>query len=648
MDDTDKRVHKYIEKHDLIRSDDKLLVAVSGGPDSLALLHFLWNSNLVPKEAISVAHLNHHLRENAANEQNVVETFCESQGIPFYIEEVDVKSRAESLQKGIEETARIVRYDFFEKVMAEKKINKLALAHHADDQIETILMRLVRGSASIGWSGIQPKRELKGGQAIRPFLPITKAEIIDYAQKHELAYEIDESNTSQEYTRNRYRAQLLPFLKQENPAVYSHFERFSEETSEDFQFLEALASDLLKKNLIKNGKRTTLLLTNFKNEANPLQRRAIHLLLRYLYSEDASFITVNHIYQIIQMIQSDNPSSSIDLPNKLVANRAYDKLHFQFGEREAPSEFYHQLELNDRIELDNKASIRLKLKSSVVQTNGLNGMLLDAEEITLPLIVRNRVNGDRMTMKGQAGSKKLKDIFIDAKIPRQERDKLPVITDYTGKILWVPGVKKSAYDREFSRSKKQYIIRYTRNIGGNESMHNDIQKVLISEDELQEKIRELGRELTTEYEGRNPLVVGVLKGATPFMTDLLKRVDTYLEMDFMDVSSYGNGTVSSGEVKIIKDLNASVEGRDVLVIEDIIDSGRTLSYLVDLIKYRKAKSVKLVTLLDKPAGRNVEIEADYVGFVVPNEFVVGYGLDYAERYRNLPYIGILKPEIYSE
>lgn len=150
-------------------------------------------------------------------------------------------------------------------------------------------------------------------------------------------------------------------------------------------------------------------------------------------------------------------------------------------------------------------------------------------------------------------------------------------------------MKKSAYDREFSRSKKQYIIRYTRNIGGNESMHNDIQKVLISEDELQEKIRELGRELTTEYEGRNPLVVGVLKGATPFMTDLLKRVDTYLEMDFMDVSSYGNGTVSSGEVKIIKDLNASVEGRDVLVIEDIIDSGRTLSYLVDLIKYRKAK-----------------------------------------------------------
>ncbi|MBF2422837.1 bifunctional tRNA lysidine(34) synthetase TilS/hypoxanthine phosphoribosyltransferase HprT [Listeria welshimeri] len=648
MEDIVKRTHKYIEKHDLIRSDDKLLVAVSGGPDSFALLHFLWSSKLVPKESISVAHLNHCLREGAEKEQLVVQTFCEEHHIPFFVEAVDIKKHAETIQKGIEETARIVRYKFFEKVMTENDINKLVLAHHADDQIETILMRLVRGSSSIGWSGIQPKRKVTNGYAIRPFLPITKAEIIQYASKHDLPYEIDESNVSQEYTRNRYRTQLLPFLSKENPAVYDHFNRFSEETSEDFLFLEELANDVLKKNLIQNGKQTTLLLSSFKNEANPLQRRAIHLLLRYLYNDDTRIITVNHIYQIIQMIQSENPSSSIDLPKKLTAIRSYNELHFQFGERHAPSEFYHQLEINDRIELEDKTSIRLKLKSSVVQTNGLNGMLLDAEDITLPLIVRNRVNGDRMTMKGQVGSKKLKNIFIDAKIPRQERDNLPVITDYTGKILWVPGVKKSAYDREFSRSKKQYIIRYTRNIGGNESMHNDIQKVLISEDELQEKIRELGRELTTEYEGRNPLVVGVLKGATPFMTDLLKRVDTYLEMDFMDVSSYGNGTVSSGEVKIIKDLNASVEGRDVLVIEDIIDSGRTLSYLVDLIKYRKAKSVKLVTLLDKPAGRNVAIEADYVGFVVPNEFVVGYGLDYAERYRNLPYIGVLKPEIYSE
>ncbi|MGY3717105.1 hypoxanthine phosphoribosyltransferase [Sutcliffiella cohnii] len=178
-------------------------------------------------------------------------------------------------------------------------------------------------------------------------------------------------------------------------------------------------------------------------------------------------------------------------------------------------------------------------------------------------------------------------------------------------------------------------------------MNQDIEKVLYSEEQLQEKIRELGKELTEEYKDRFPLVIGVLKGAMPFMGDLIKRVDTYLELDFMDVSSYGNSTVSSGEVKILKDLDTSVEGRDILIIEDIIDSGLTLSYLVELFRYRKAKSIKIVTLLDKPTGRKANIKADYVGFIVPDEFVVGYGLDYAEKYRNLPYIGVLKPEVYT-
>lgn len=178
-------------------------------------------------------------------------------------------------------------------------------------------------------------------------------------------------------------------------------------------------------------------------------------------------------------------------------------------------------------------------------------------------------------------------------------------------------------------------------------MHNDIQKVLISEEMIQEKVRELGAALSDEYKDRFPLAIGVLKGAMPFMADLVKRMDIHLEMDFMDVSSYGKSTVSSGEVKIVKDLDTSVEGRDVLIIEDIIDSGLTLSYLVELFRHRKAKSVKIVTLLDKPTGRKSDIKADLVGFIVPDEFVVGYGLDYAERYRNLPYVGILKPEIYE-
>ncbi|WP_077614579.1 hypoxanthine phosphoribosyltransferase [Caenibacillus caldisaponilyticus] len=178
-------------------------------------------------------------------------------------------------------------------------------------------------------------------------------------------------------------------------------------------------------------------------------------------------------------------------------------------------------------------------------------------------------------------------------------------------------------------------------------MKEDLQEILYTEEMIQEKVRELGEQLSVEYEGRFPLVVGVLKGAMPFMADLIKRITVHLEIDFMDVSSYGNSTVSSGEVKILKDLDTSVENRDILIVEDIIDSGLTLSYLVDLFKYRRAKSIKIVTLLDKPSGRKVDIVPDLTGFTVPDAFLVGYGLDYAEKYRNLPYIGILKPEIYK-
>ncbi|MFC7394747.1 hypoxanthine phosphoribosyltransferase [Scopulibacillus cellulosilyticus] len=178
-------------------------------------------------------------------------------------------------------------------------------------------------------------------------------------------------------------------------------------------------------------------------------------------------------------------------------------------------------------------------------------------------------------------------------------------------------------------------------------MKEDLQEILYTEAEIQNKVTELGETLSREYQDQFPLVIGILKGALPFMADLIKRMQVHLEIDFMDVSSYGNSTVSSGEVKIIKDLDTSVEGRDILIVEDIIDSGLTLSYLVDLLKYRKARSIKIVTLLDKPTGRKVDIVPDLTGFTVPDAFLVGYGLDYAEKYRNLPYIGILKPEIYE-
>jgi hypoxanthine phosphoribosyltransferase len=184
-------------------------------------------------------------------------------------------------------------------------------------------------------------------------------------------------------------------------------------------------------------------------------------------------------------------------------------------------------------------------------------------------------------------------------------------------------------------------------IDGRTNVHNDIQEVLFSEQDIQDKVAELGRQISADYTGRQLLVLCVLKGAFIFMADLVKRLDVPLEIDFMAVSSYGNATRSSGVVKIMKDLDTSVEGRDILIVEDIIDSGLTLSYLIDVLERRNAHSVKVVTLFDKPHRRSVGLEADYKGFLIPDAFVVGYGLDYAEKYRNLPFVGVLKPEVYS-
>ncbi|MBF0778366.1 hypoxanthine phosphoribosyltransferase [Streptococcus cuniculi] len=178
-------------------------------------------------------------------------------------------------------------------------------------------------------------------------------------------------------------------------------------------------------------------------------------------------------------------------------------------------------------------------------------------------------------------------------------------------------------------------------------LEKDIKKILISEEEIVAKSKELGKILTEDYAGKNPLLVGILKGSIPFMAELVKHIDTHIEMDFMVVSSYHGATESSGTVKIIKDLDTDVAGRDILFIEDIIDTGRTLKEVKELFALRQAASIKIVTLLDKPEGRVVEIEPDYTCFTIPNEFVVGFGLDYDENYRNIPYVGVLKEAVYS-
>ena len=178
-------------------------------------------------------------------------------------------------------------------------------------------------------------------------------------------------------------------------------------------------------------------------------------------------------------------------------------------------------------------------------------------------------------------------------------------------------------------------------------MNNDVKEILISEDSIKEKVKELGQRISKDYEGESVFLIGILKGSVPFMADLMREITMPVTMDFMAVSSYGNGTSSTGVVRILKDLDFEIKDKNIIIEEDIIDSGITLSYLVDYLKNRGPKNIEIAALLTKPERKKVKGDAKFIGYEVPDKFVVGYGLDYAEKYRNLPYIGVLKEEIYK-
>ena len=180
------------------------------------------------------------------------------------------------------------------------------------------------------------------------------------------------------------------------------------------------------------------------------------------------------------------------------------------------------------------------------------------------------------------------------------------------------------------------------------TMHPDVQEILFDEEKIADIVRNMGRQISEDYKGKNLLLVSVLKGSLIFMADLMREITVPCAIDFLSVSSYGAGTTTTGEVRILKDLDASLDGKDVLVVEDILDSGVTLSYLLKNLSARNPASIRLCTFLDKPERRRVDIKADYIGASVPDQFIVGYGLDYAEFYRNLPYVGVLKPSVYEK
>lgn len=664
-----RTAERRIRAAGLLSQGDAVVVAVSGGSDSVALLHVLfalsqrteWGWRLI------AAHVNHGFRGAESDaEADYVERLAAQLGLPFESVRLDMPAELALTGDNAQAAARVRRYEFLHEAAAKHGAGKIALAHHADDQAETVLMRVLRGTGLSGLAGIPEKRLEKKVELIRPFLRIYKSEIIEYCYSHNLLFYRDSSNDSLKYARNRIRLEAMPLLSRYNPQLPEALNRLAVTAAEDDAYLEEAAEAAFRR-IVKPGdagseRAYTVERTAFAGLHVALQRRLVKLILSCLVSGDmADFTTLEQARFAI--VQNEKPNLALDLGGGCQLVREYDSVTFRLqGEKQNPQPFLYIIE-EDTARLP-MPELGLELRIEIV-TDGLdassgaaegeNSALFDADGLAYPLTVRPRNRGDRMRPFGLNGSKKVKDIFIDEKIPPHRRDRIPIVADREGRILWIPGVKRSdcaAADQGTRRLMRMKLHRMTGTASsystlGGSSLFNDIQEVLYSEDLIQDKIKELGSIISRDFEGRNPLVICVLKGAFLFMGDLVKRMTIPCEIDFMAVSSYGAATKSSGVVKILKDLDIPVEGRHILIVEDIIDSGLTLSYLIDVLERRNAQTISIVALFDKPHRRTVELEPDYKGFTIPDAFVVGYGLDFAEKYRNLPFVGVLKPEIYT-
>ncbi|MGM0904585.1 MAG: tRNA lysidine(34) synthetase TilS [Bacillota bacterium] len=442
----EKKVYRFLERHRFDLEGKSFAVGVSGGPDSLALLHFLWCLKEKYQLRLVAVHVDHMFRgEESYQEALFVQEFCEKRSIAFELKQANVPEYIKETGKSSQVAARELRYQFFNEMMKKHQLSFLALGHHGDDQIETILMRLTRGSSGSARAGISFTRPFEDGEIVRPFLCLTKQELEDYCQRHQLDPRRDSSNEKETYSRNRFRKNILPFLKKENTHAHEHFQRFSEEMKSDDEYLAELTSLKMNKVMEKTNDKVTLDIQAFLTMPIPLQRRGIKLILNYLYGEQPSSLSAIHIDSIFSMIKNPHPSGSLDFPNGLKVIRSYGKCYFQLHPSESKP-FQFQVNGPGLVELPEGGFIKAEYYSGDAnESQDVETFLVHTGITGLPLIIRSRQAGDRMTVKGMAGTKKIKDIFIDEKIPKFMRDMWPVVTDREGTILWLPGLKKSSH-----------------------------------------------------------------------------------------------------------------------------------------------------------------------------------------------------------
>ncbi|MED1561725.1 hypothetical protein AJ85_09985 [Alkalihalobacillus alcalophilus ATCC 27647 = CGMCC 1.3604] len=438
-------VHDFVEKNQLFTHIDQVIVATSGGPDSMALLHYLWGRQTLFAIKVRAVHAHHQLRGDEADcDEQVVSEFCQEKGIPFETKRLEVTRYAKAEGVATQLAARHLRYQWLQEFVTAENI-AIVTAHHADDQIETILMKQIRGYTPLQSPGIKKKRPFGNGYLIRPFLGITKEEIENYCKEEQIPFRVDSSNYSSKYTRNRYRKEILPFIKSENSQAHVQIQRQSDWSEDDHQYLQDLAKDAFHTVVSKKEEGfVTISQERFQVLRIPLQRRVIHLILSYLYGKNSPFISSIHIEQIIELFNSKEPSKQIDVGQGLVVYRDYLVCHFSRKDTyhvEAGS--YHNLEVpgNVHTQLGDIFAYELREGEQDVARNKYYLQL--PANIPTPFCIRTRRPGDWIEAKGMTGTKKLNRLFIDRKISQSLRDRWPIVLDARGQIIWVPLLMKS-------------------------------------------------------------------------------------------------------------------------------------------------------------------------------------------------------------
>ena len=423
---------------------DVIVVGASSGPDSMALLNMLLKIKDEYELKIVCCHVNHNVRKQSIEEEEYMKNYSKDNKLIF-----ETMTITEYGDDNFENEARNIRYHFFEEIVEKYNAKYLMTAHHGDDLIETILMRIVRGSNLNGYSGFKDYIDMGNYYLVRPLINFTKDELVKYDELENVKYYIDSSNSNTNYTRNRYRKVILPFLKKEDENVHKKFIKFSNLLQETNTFVNRVRDKELKK-VFKNGK---LLIDKYLEVDDFIQKEILYFLMQEFYQDDLILINDKHIDLIYNTIIGKKSNVRLDLPNGVVGIKSYNEFYLTLETDELTE---YEIELSDYAILPNGHNIK-HVKDEDNNSNFI--CRLSSEEIMLPLTVRTRKIGDKITLKGNGGTKKIKDIFINEKINVNDRDLWPIVTDSLGRVVWIPGLKKSKFDKK-KKEKYDIILKY--------------------------------------------------------------------------------------------------------------------------------------------------------------------------------------------